>query len=255
MLWSVAAIGECEVQATDGPLGYSLDLLIDDVDWTVQSLVVECGSWLFRHKVLLSPEVFGEVDLEAETFAVNLSRRQVEQSEELHTDPPVSLQRSQARERRSGWVPVWPVAKLPRAPGLMPRGIPRPPLGDASLRSLVELDGYTVEAGDRSVGVVEDFLVDPEGWTIRYLVMRRGLPFARVRSVLATGWITEISWEQQAMRVDLAAEQVVDGPLYDPSAGLDRQAERQLFAHYGRRDPGLRPTTRDRAGDGGDGGP
>ena len=39
------------------------------------------------------------------------------------------------------------------------------------LRSLKDLERYTVSATDGDIGSVKDFLLDDEHWTIRYLVV------------------------------------------------------------------------------------
>ena len=44
------------------------------------------------------------------------------------------------------------------------------------LRSLKDLERYTVSATDGGIGSVEFFLLDDEHWTIRYLVVERELP-------------------------------------------------------------------------------
>ena len=42
------------------------------------------------------------------------------------------------------------------------------------LRSLKELQGYTISATDGDIGSVHDFYFDDQHWTVRYLVVDTG---------------------------------------------------------------------------------
>ena len=65
--------------------------------------------------------------------------------------------------------------------------------GDPHLRSMAEVLGYAISALDGEIGSVDDFLIDPECWQVRHVVVDTGnwLPGARV--VLARDLLDAVS--------------------------------------------------------------
>ena len=67
------------------------------------------------------------------------------------------------------------------------------------LRSIKDMHGYTIQAGDGQVGEVYEFFFDDETWTIRYLVVETGtgealIPMSRavIRQVDVPGGRIEV---------------------------------------------------------------
>jgi hypothetical protein len=54
--------------------------------------------------------------------------------------------------------------------------------------------------------------------------------------LLAPDWITEVSWLRATVSVDFHRQQIKDAPPYDPEVLLTREAESQIYRHYGRPD-------------------
>jgi hypothetical protein len=100
---------------------------------------------------------------------------------------------------------------------------------DRHLRSTNEVSGYHIQAVDGEVGHVEDFLVDEETSSIRYMVVdtRNWWPVKKVW--VSPQWIESISWEESKVHVDLSRETIKDGPEYDESAPVTRQYESELY--------------------------
>ena len=90
------------------------------------------------------------------------------------------------------------------------------PKEDPALRSAAEMLGYHIEAGHGPMGHVDDFIIDDDGWIIRYLSIdtRNWLPGKRV--LVAPLWVREISWPEQKIYVDLDRETIKESPAYDP---------------------------------------
>ena len=102
------------------------------------------------------------------------------------------------------------------------------------LRSTQEVTNYYIEANDGDIGHVDDFLVDDENWTIRYVVVdtRNWWPGKKV--LISPEWIRSVSWTDSRVFVDLSRDSIKNGPEYDPSAPLSREYENRLYNHYGR---------------------
>jgi hypothetical protein len=108
------------------------------------------------------------------------------------------------------------------------------PAGDPHLRSLDAVDGYHIEATDGEIGHVEDMLLDPETWTIRYLVIdtRNWLPGRKV--LIPPPWIERFDWDGASVHVDLTRDEIERSPEIDPEGPIARAQEIRLFDHYGR---------------------
>ncbi len=241
MLTSVSEIEGHALEATDGELGKVKDCYFDDRGWRIRYLVADTGTWLPGRKVLLAPEALGEPDADAEAVPVHLSQEQVREAPSVREDEPVSRQHEQELVAWFGWAPYWvgpavtggvvPVPVQPADWG----GSPSEPAGDDHLRSADEVSGYRVEAADGDeVGHVEDFIIDPETWTIQYLVIdtRNGLPGRHV--LVAPAWVRQVDWAGKRMFVQMTGDQVRNSPEYDPSEPIDRRYEDALHEHYGR---------------------
>ncbi len=112
--------------------------------------------------------------------------------------------------------------------------VPRQEEGDPHLRSTREVEGYGINATDARVGHVEGFVVDDEGWEIRYVVVdtRDWLPGKKV--LVSPRWISAVSWSQKEVYVDLTHDEIKGAPEWDPNAPPDREYETGLHEHYGR---------------------
>lgn len=249
MLYPASSLKGYTVAATDGPVGTLKDLLFDEQRWTVRWAVIDTGSWLTGRQVLLAPQALGTPDDRHGTIAVDLTRERVERSPPLSHDAPVSRQVQSDLYGYYGWTPYWGAytafpaqpsfgAAGPLAP-TTPTRVPGEPAGreeergDPHLHSAGEVLGYAIRAKDGELGHVEDFLVDPADWALRYLVVdtRNWWPGRKV--LLAPRWLGEVSWSAGEVTVDLTRQQIKDSPDYDPSGPVERGYEERLWAHHG----------------------
>jgi hypothetical protein len=116
------------------------------------------------------------------------------------------------------------------------------PSADSHLRSTKAVKGYHIDAADGEIGHVEDFIVDPEDWSIRYMDVstRNWLPGKHV--LIAPEWIEKVSWVHSRVSVDLLRASVKGAPEYVESRPITREYERQLHAYYARHPYWLRET-------------
>jgi hypothetical protein len=62
------------------------------------------------------------------------------------------------------------------------------------LRSAHEVIGYRVHARDGDVGHVSDYIVDPAGWTIKYLVIETSSWMAGRSVAVEPALVRDVSW-------------------------------------------------------------
>jgi len=239
MLRSTKEIRGYELQAKDGAIGKVHGLLFDDRNWTVRYLVANTGSWLIDRLVLLVPDELGDPDWSEKVLPVRLTRKQVEESPPIEADKPVSRQRQEALHVYYGWPMYWAVPPehvLAVSPAVEtgPSVTSNDDDGDPNLRSTRQVGDYRTEARDGPVGRVHDFIVDDDGWAIRYVVVDTGDWLPGRRMLVASSWIQGIDWADAVVRVDLAKREIEESPEYDASASVNRQYEERLYDFLGR---------------------
>src|ERR1700677_1803625 len=81
------------IRATDGEIGTVDQFYFDDESWAIRYLTVDTGGWLEGRRVLISPiSILGVPDWQAKRLDVALTKKQVENSPDIHTHQPVSRQ-------------------------------------------------------------------------------------------------------------------------------------------------------------------
>ena len=227
MLRSAAEMFGYHVYASDGEIGQVCNFFFDDRLWVVRYLVVETGSWLKSRRVLVSTTALGQPDWSRWVFPVGLSREQIQNSPDIDADMPVSRQQELAMSFYYGWPSYWSLSGVPAT-------APVETAGDPTLRSMREVRGYRIQAGDGEIGHVEDFILDDQSWALRYIVVetRNWLPGKKV--LVNPDWIGQVSWSAGEVAVNLQREAIASAPEYGPSPWVDRLYEIQLYRHYGR---------------------
>lgn len=236
---NIKTFSSYSILAEDRGIGKVQDFLFDDVTWTVRYIVVETGSWLASRRVLLSPVAVKSANWETEQFLVNLTSEQVKNSPGIDTAKPVSLQHQIALNDYYAWPYYWTAATF--QPVYYPMSIPKLTKnaqqeldkGDPHLRSTNELIKYHIKALDDEIGHVEDFLMDDTSWRIHYMVVdtRNWLPGGK-KVLVAPEWITDVSWEEMTVAVNLTTDGVEEAPEYSPDLEMTREYEDQLHEHY-----------------------
>ncbi|HWH81183.1 MAG TPA: PRC-barrel domain-containing protein [Burkholderiaceae bacterium] len=247
------------LRATDGDIGTVKDCYFDDERWTVRYLVVETGTWLASRKVLIAPASVGTPDDEARALPVTITREQVRNSPDIDTDKPVSRQHEIDYLRYYGYPAYWDSASLWGAgalPGMMmPESGLMVPTGvgvretdaalaaeaaaahaddDPHLRSCNDVTGYHLKAQDGEIGRVQGWIVDEQGWAIRYLVVETGHWWNGHKVLIAPSWITDVSWAERVVAVSMTQDAVRDAPEWESARPPDRAHEVEIYRHYDR---------------------
>ena len=235
-----------EIRARDGGIGHCKDLLFDDDHWTVRWVVVDTGGWLRGRKVVVSPVCLGEPIWSSQALPVRLTREEIEKAPPLNEHAPVSRHYEIALNEHFAIMPYWAGAGTWGAaayPGLLWQA-DRSATEELSseqierekgnLRSVREVTGYRIVAGDDEVGHVEEFILDDANWTLRYMVVdtKNWLPGKKV--LVSPDWIRDIAWAERRVLVDLTKKAIDNAPAYDPAEPVNRVLETQLYDYLGR---------------------
>ena len=209
MLRSSNELLRYHIEASDGTIGAVKDFYFDDETWAVRYIVVDTGSFLSSHSVLLDPGKIVDPKYPEESIILSLTKAELEASPGIETDPPVSVQREAASV------------------------IVGTKNGDAHLRSANAVCGYQIAATDQALGPVHEFMIDVTNWTIRYLVVDTGEWLTGKLVLLPPSAISKIDWNSQTVTVNVSSENVRSCPEYDGKGELTRDYEAFLHDHYG----------------------
>lgn len=101
------------------------------------------------------------------------------------------------------------------------------------LRSLKDMNHYTVTATDGDVGKVKDFLIDDEHWVVRYLVVDTGGWLDRHEVLISPVSFSDVDWATQRFHVALTKDKVKNSPSVDTDKPVSRQQEEAFHNYYG----------------------
>ena len=101
------------------------------------------------------------------------------------------------------------------------------------LRSLKDLERYTVSATDGDIGSVVDFLLDDERWIVRYLVVETGGFLGGHRVLISPISFRNADWATRSFHLALTLDKVKNSPSVDTDKPVSRQHERDYYGYYG----------------------
>jgi hypothetical protein len=181
------------LDSLDGEIGKVIDFYFDDQCWSIRHLIVDTGDCLPAKQVLLSPQAIFGVNHETELITVGLTKQQIEDSPSLANHQPVSGQ-----DESDEWTRANQTVKV----------------ADRNLRSIHEVSQYFIHALDGWIGHVEDFIIDDDTWTIRYLVVCTNNWWAGNKVLISPEWIERISVSNLEVLLSLSREEIKRSPQY-----------------------------------------
>jgi uncharacterized protein YrrD len=235
-------IGYSIHNSCDEIIGKVKDIYFDDRHWTVRYLVASTGTWLTGRQVLLSPYALVTVNDHEKNIVANLTKKQIEDSPSLNSDKPVSRQFEESYYGYYGWPIYWGgpynwgnypyIEHNHEKRDAFPKSEKK---YDHHLRSSHEVTGYNIEAKDGEIGHVEDFIVDDDGWTIRYLIVNTSNWWAGKKVLISPLWIKRVSWSERTVSVDLTRETIKLSPEFTDQSLITRDYEASLYGQYNRK--------------------
>lgn len=225
MLLSIKQLCGSKLGASDGEIGHVKDFYFDDRNWAVRYVVADTGTWLTGRNVLLSPHAFSKLDPNEKLLAVNLTRKQIEDSPSIETHKPVSRQFEEEYAKYYNWPYYWqgdalwgmsgfPILDLPANPSPEAQITPYVPTADVHLRSTNAVNGYNLQASDGMTGHVCDFMMDAKSWAIVQLVIKTGHRLSGREVQIPTSKADRISYDDSTIFVNLTGEAVEQSPAH-----------------------------------------
>ena len=101
------------------------------------------------------------------------------------------------------------------------------------LRSLKDLEHYTVSATDGDIGRVVNFLLEDEHWAVRYLIVQTGHYFDERRVLISPISFRQADWPTQRFHLALTMDKVKHSPSVEVDKPVCRQHELDYARYYG----------------------
>jgi hypothetical protein len=222
----IEPLGHYEIVAAREVIGMVEDFYFDVEQWTLRYFVVDTGTWVPGHKLLVSPIAVHHVNWPKREITVNLTNGQIRMCPSLDPVGPVTRQYEIAFNAHYGYTPYWPgpgiwagsayPASLAVA-GKPPRPVPIASNNPESshLRSANEVRSYHVHARDRDIGQVEEFLLDDETWTIKYLIVDTSDWLGGRLVLVPQTWIERIVWSFGKLDVRATSQNIRQSPTLE----------------------------------------
>ncbi len=101
------------------------------------------------------------------------------------------------------------------------------------VRSMHELENYTIGATDGEIGHIKDFFFDDQAWVVRYLVVETGSWLLSRKVLISPFAVGEPDWAHKRLPVGISKEQVKNSPDIDTEKPVSRQHEMHYMDYYG----------------------
>lgn len=228
------------LKGLDGELGEVEDFHFDDLHWTIRYLVAETGDWLSDRKILISPYALNFVDDDKRFVSVDLTRRQIEDSPRLEGHEPVTRGYEKSYHEHFGWPGYW---DGPYAWGALPylllqagkkayAALTPSKAEDRHLRCTADTTGCVLQAIDGEIGRIEDFIIDDNSWSIRYLIVDSGPWWHGKRLLISPKWLDRLAWNESKVFVKFSRDTIRSAPEYVEAPLVSREYENLLHSHY-----------------------
>ena len=100
------------------------------------------------------------------------------------------------------------------------------------LRSIKEIEKYSIIATDGEIGKAYDFYFDDLKWTIRYLVVETGGWLSKKQVLISPYSINKTDWKEKKLSLNLTKKQIEESPDVSTDEPVSRQNEIDLMKYY-----------------------
>lgn len=184
-------------------------LLFDDRSWDIRFLVVNAGTWFSRRQVVVRTGATDQPNWTKKVITATLTHQELARCADASSVKPVSQQQQLALKKYFGWPDFGPTWHVPAALVPAQREFPTQTNDDPHLRNTIGLLGYEVWSADRRVGILSDFVMEPNSWHIKYLLVKFGDWVYHEERFVPTLAVQNISWGRH--RVALNGQSFIGG--------------------------------------------
>ena len=253
MIHVLSDLDNFAIDANDGKVGKVTDFYFDDRRWVIRYLVVDIGSALKSHKVLLSPARIKHLNKEEKTITVDMSLNEIANSPCIDTRHALPSHYEIDYLSYHGYAFNWdrnsqkPVSIDDETSAIFDETLGqksasaqdvlvsidsvRRMYGDRHLRSYQEIIGYCIQANDGDIGYLKSVLIDDDTWNIKCCIVKTSNWWFGHHVFITPQAIRDISWGSTKIYVDMTQQQVKEAPSFDYSLTQNNSYESGVYLH------------------------
>jgi hypothetical protein len=221
MLRNINDFMDCTLGATDGHVGNVCDAYFDEEAWVVRYLAVETALLPKRRCVLMPVKIAGAPQWVEHVLPVTLSKEQITSTPEMHRP----LSRQHALDCLDYYAELGYAESRVEYERLRTLDVNNEAADesrfhdeeDPHLHSVHDIVSYHLHASDGDIGEVSGFLIDPQSWAIRFMIVRSGHWWIGHDMLISPESIDEVRWGDASVVVALTRAAVRSSPPFDTS--------------------------------------
>lgn len=211
MLLTLKQARECALRVDDATVGPLCDLFLDSSNWLVSHLVFSTGEETGRDRIVVPRNALGAMVWRHDSLYLAVTTRQLRAAPRLDGGMPLrsaeelDLQRYYQNLLGNGYS------------GLNSETAHAEGRSEGRLQSAFQAVDYQVDSVTGKTGVVDDLLVDPAEWCIRFLVVNTRESFPRDKVIIPPVWVSDIDAKREVVSVETTADAIKSCPLFKGS--------------------------------------
>lgn len=237
MLASLTELKSYRIESTDGDVGRIDDLLFFRGEWMVRSIVVATEDH-DTHPLVEVADI-RRLDRRRHQLLVGVSRDDLADAPTIDAEEPPDEQDEDEGHELYGWPPYWmeegrDVAPMGTEPNVV-EPVKNPDMEEfegPELQRASDLPGlYSIQTDGGEIGVLKDFVVEDETWSIPYLIIETPLQAAR-RVLVATDYVQRVDWLGKSIYLSLSTDDITGSPAFVSDEPITAEFERSLREYY-----------------------
>jgi hypothetical protein len=215
------------VHAIDGEIGRVKDFYVDEVLWLVRYLIINIGNWSSEKYILLSTAAIGRTGLLS--IDTNLTTDQIRSCPGVDLAKPLTRKYEEELHRLFVWPFYWGDEKV-HAMDPVRKGNTKN-LGN-KLISVRDIREYRIHCSDGEIGSVHDFLIEDDGWEVKFLVADVGAIHLGGRVLIPLDNIYDVKWEMAIVECKVSKETIRNAPPFLSIEQINPEYEEQVLRYF-----------------------
>lgn len=240
MLINLKNLMNLKVTASNDVIGRTFDFYFNDLDWTISYAEIKPRLLVLKN-FLANHMKLGQPNLDNKLFPIMISKEQLYDQPESDSVKTLSDQKQNHQAAFMTWplnltnLNTLDITEAQKLADLMIRDKDKNE-GSSHLRSFKEVSGYRIKTTTGFFGHLKSLIIDTEIWKIKFLLIRKRRLFKANKNILASpANVTNISWEDNSINIDLSKKIIRESPEYENIKSMSDEFERKLIRHYIRR--------------------
>jgi sporulation protein YlmC with PRC-barrel domain len=218
------------------------DLLFEKDLWEVQYLLLHPQIKGFPGKIRVETSHIRGIDPGQKQITLDISQDELQQLPEAQISPLLDQgKKPDENAYRKGFTAPHPEVSVETIPPAEPERAPGKKNLSENLGLLSQLLDFEIFARDKTVGRLQNVLINDENWRVRYFICQLSQKYEEKTILLCPWWIEQFNWDGRRVITDMDEKKLADCPSYEICSGEVDEYEREVFDRLGLPDNWFRP--------------